>query len=49
VKKEGGLSPVFRAYFFFLPFFAPFLAALATIETSELLYRQDLYLKFTNA
>jgi hypothetical protein len=49
VKKEGGLSPVFRAYFFFLSFFAPFLAALATIATSKLLYRQDLYLKFANA
>jgi len=48
--KMGEILKSLKApYFFFAPFFTFFLAALATVLTSELLIGVNLYLKFAKA
>jgi hypothetical protein len=44
-KKKAHKTP----YFFFAGFFSFFLAALATVLTSELIISSNLYLKFAKA
>jgi len=48
-EKMGGKKSFAALYFFFALFLAFFLAALATVLTSELVISLNLYLKFAKA